>query len=173
MNWRDELRQLSFPAEFRIPEPEWPVEALAFIQELLKATGSSPAKPPDRPKQEEKSEKFYLELGMSLWRLRQKMVAPGTEEPREEMRRAWRHLESALETLAQEGVEVQDHDGMVFSPGMSLRVIAFQPTPGYRQETVIETVLPSIYHHNRLIQMGEVIVASPDESSPAAASASA
>jgi hypothetical protein len=45
---------------------------------------------------------------------------------------------------------------------MSLKVVAFQPTPGIGRERVIETIKPTIYFKGKAIQMGEVIVGRPD-----------
>src|SRR5205823_4748853 len=102
------------------------------------------------------------DVGTGLWRLRQKMVQPGTDRPLDEMRRAYRHLESIWDALVQAGVEILDHTGALFDSGMSLRVIAFQPTPGLGHEKVIETIKPTIYYAGQPIQVGEVIVETPD-----------
>jgi hypothetical protein len=103
-------------------------------------------------------------IGTGLWRLRQRLLEPGSTQPREEMRRANRDLEGLWDTLAEAGVEILDHTGAPFDAGMSLKVIAFQPTPGIVREKVLETVKPTIYYKKQWIQMGEVIVAMPEKS---------
>ena len=106
---------------------------------------------------------MLADIGTGLWRLRQKMVKPGTNLPLDEMRRPYRHLESVWDALVQAGAEIQDHTDKPFDPGMSLRVISYQPTPGVRRERVIETIKPTIYFKGKPIQMGEVIVGRPEK----------
>ncbi|MHA2616630.1 MAG: hypothetical protein V2G48_07550 [bacterium JZ-2024 1] len=106
--------------------------------------------------------RFLADIGTSLWRMKQKMVKPGTNQPLEEMQRPFRHLESAWDALIQAGVEIQDHTDKPFDPGMSLKVVCYQPTPGIERERVIETIKPTVYFRGRQIQMGEVIVGRPE-----------
>ena len=47
---------------------------------------------------------------------------------------------------------------------MSLKVLAFQPTPGLTRERIVETIKPTIYFADQTLQMGEVIVATPEDS---------
>jgi hypothetical protein len=106
--------------------------------------------------------RMVADIGTGLWRMRQKMVKPGTDEPLEEMRRVYRHFESVWDSIVQAGADIQDHTDDLYSSGTSLRVIAFQPTADIERETVTETLKPTIYFRGRLIQMGEVIVATPE-----------
>jgi hypothetical protein len=89
------------------------------------------------------------------------MLQPGTDRPREEMRRVFRHVESGWDVLAQAGVEILDHTDAPFSPGQSLKVIEYQPTPGLGREKVLETIKPTVYLKKHMVQMGEVIVGTP------------
>jgi hypothetical protein len=93
--------------------------------------------------------------------MRNKMVQPGTDVPLPEVRGLYRHLESTWDALAGAGVEIQSHDGTAADPGLSLSVVAYQPTPGLDRDRVIETIRPTVYHHGRVIQQGEVIVGTP------------
>jgi hypothetical protein len=92
------------------------------------------------------------------------MLEPGTDRPLDEMRRAYRHLESVMDVAREAGLEIQDHTGAPFHSGMALQVLAFQPTPGVQREKVEETIKPTIYLNGTMIQMGEVIVATPEVS---------
>jgi len=80
---------------------------------------------------------------------------------REEMKRVYRHVEAALENLREMGIEVKDHTGEAFDYGQSLKVITTQPIQGITRETVIETIKPTIYFQEHLIQTGEVVIATP------------
>ena len=104
--------------------------------------------------------RLIRQLGTELWRLKMKMVDQ-SGEPIEEMKRAYRHLKSALDLLADAGFEISDHIGKRYDQGMLLDVIAFQPASGIESDTIIETIKPSIYYCGKPIQSGEVIVATP------------
>jgi hypothetical protein len=150
----DDFRQFSFPGPFRIGPPEIPEQMQEALERLAqgKDLGAGPAE----------SVKLLVSLATELFRLRQKMVKPGTSEPREEVRRAWRHAETMGELFQQAGYEVQDHTGKRFEIGLDLSVVAYQPTAGIDRETIIETIRPSIYHQGVQIQRGEVVVGKPE-----------
>ena len=73
-----------------------------------------------------------------------------------------RHLETIWDNLSQEGIEIVEHTHKPFDPGMSIKVLAYQETPGLERETIIETIKPTIYNKDDRIQMGEVIVGTPN-----------
>jgi hypothetical protein len=164
------VRQLAQPREFRIQPVPYSREMLELIERLALSMGTTaavagPAIEDTLAYQELMSFMINLlsQLGTGLWRLKQKMVKPGTDEPLDEMRRAFRHLESTWDTLVQAGVEIQDHTGQAVPEGgvYALKAIAYEATPGLDREQVIETVKPSIYFRSQRIQMGEVIVGTP------------
>src|SRR5262245_17113628 len=72
--------------------------------------------------------RMIANVGTGLWRMRQKMVNPDTNEPHEEMRRIYRNFESVWDSIDQAEVQIQDHTGNLYKSGTTLRVIAFQPT---------------------------------------------
>lgn len=111
----------------------------------------------------ERHNQMLADVGTGLWRLRQKMQKPGTNQPLDEMRRAFRHLESVWDALAQAGIEIHDYNDRPFDEGLSLKVIAYQPTAGLARQRIIETIKPSIYASSEMIQLGEVIVGTPEE----------
>jgi hypothetical protein len=171
------LRQLLHPAPFRIARPQWP-DDLAVLLAYRSALGDAvPAAPSaiasgesDREgptagatatSRADVEQRLLVDLGTGLWRLRQRLLDPATGEPREEVRKAYRHFASSWDALQDAGVEVQDHTGHLYDPGHSLKVIAFQPVPELSQDTVVETIRPSIYYGGRRLQVGEVIVGTP------------
>lgn len=105
-------------------------------------------------------------IATALWRMRNKMVVPGTDRPQPELRGLFRHLESAWDALRDTGIEVQSHDGLATDPGLALSVVAFQPTAGFDCDRVIETIRPTVYLNGRTIQQGEVVVGTPLEEDP-------
>jgi len=102
------------------------------------------------------------EVATNAWRAKAKMIDADTKEPREEMARVYRHIENILEGISKMGLRLWDPMDEVYDSGMALKVIAFQPTAGLQKERILETVRPSIYWNDKLIQMGEVIVGTPE-----------
>jgi len=159
-------RQSKYPKEFRIQESKWPPDMVATFDKMTRSLPSKPAKPKELPRQPREDMRWVANVGTGLWRLRQKMLKPGTNEPLEETRRLYRYVESMWDALAQAGVEIHDHTQAVFDSGLSLKVVAFQPTAGFTREIVVETIKPTIYFKNERLQMGEVIVGTPEKTEP-------
>lgn len=166
------LRQLMFRKAFRIPAPVWPADVLEQIEAARRDRGDRAPRPESRLEPgltaNEDTMVLVAELVTGLWRIRRRLLADGNGEPPEGQRAVFRHVESAWDVLAQKGIEVRDDVGARYVPGMALRVVAFQPTPGIQHEKVIESIRPSIFYRERLLQRGEVIVATPENSTQAA-----
>jgi hypothetical protein len=103
-------------------------------------------------------------LATNVWRAKSKMIDPITGEPREESRRPYRHVEAAFETFQDLGVRLSDWRDQPYDAGLPVKVLSFQPTPGLQFDTVIEVVRPAVFWHDRLLQVGEVIVGTPETS---------
>jgi hypothetical protein len=160
MKIRHYLHQWLLPKEFRIKKSIWSPELIKDLEKSILDSASKPSSILDKGQIG-----TLADVGTGLWRLRQKMVVPGTEKPLEEMRRAYRHLEFTLDALARTNIRIQDHTGeMVPEGGISkLKVLAYQPHPGIEHKQVQETIKPTIYYMDQMIQMGEVIVSVPEE----------
>jgi hypothetical protein len=105
--------------------------------------------------------KGFAEAVTNAWRAKIRMLDPVTGDVREEMRRVYRHVEATLEVFVGLGIQLKDHTGETFDYGSALKVITTQPTPGILQESVIETIKPTVYWNQQLIQIGEVVIATP------------
>ena len=103
----------------------------------------------------------WADIANAVWSLQQKSRDPATTEIRDEFRPISRHVERLAECLAEIGIEAQNHTNQPFDSGQSLEVIAFQPTAGIAREVVLETIRPSVYLKGQRIQVGQVIVATP------------
>lgn len=121
------------------------------------------ANPESKPLLLQVKSDFWIDIASAAWKLRQKVIDPITREPKEEMRSLLRYVDAIWDSLSQVGLEIQDHTNQPFDSGQSLEVLAFQPTPGILRETVLETVKPTIYLKELRLQMGQVIVATPQE----------
>jgi hypothetical protein len=100
------------------------------------------------------------EIATTLWRLETKML-DDTGVPLPEFRNLYRHVRSGIDTLQDAGITIQTHRDAPFDPGLLLTVVAYQPSPGLDRERVLETIRPTLYFADRVIQNGEVIVGTP------------
>jgi len=158
MTWvRAELRQRRHNRAFRIGPPVWDEERRARLERMLAALDATEGA------LDQLDEKALADAVTNLWSARRKLAgpAPNGGRPTQEARHADRYLRNCDEALAEAGLVVQDHDGDMFTPGRSLRVLVFENDSKLTTETVLETVRPSIYLHDRRIQMGQVIVGRP------------
>jgi hypothetical protein len=108
--------------------------------------------------------RLIADVGTGLWRLRLKMLPLGAKQPTDDNRRAFKQLEAILDTLGTAGVQIRDHTGEPVPRGgiYALKVLAYEPTSGLAREQVIETIKPTIYLKDRVIQLGEVIIGTPE-----------
>ena len=105
---------------------------------------------------------LVADLATGLWRLRQRFL-DAAGQPLDALRRPLRDVDMLLSRLREEEIEIQDHTGQEYDPSLSLRVAAFQPLPGVERDRILETLKPTVYHHQQRIQVGEVIVAIPED----------
>ena len=150
------LRQRRFPAEFRIgpppaviapPEPSPPVPPVAIPTDTSGLT-----------------DRAVADIVTELWRTTRKIDdSDGTIDVPRVQRQANRHLRAAWDRLAEAGIEAQGYDGTRFDAGLDLNVLTYQDDPDVVEETVMETIRPSVYRDGRRIQVGQVIVAMPEQ----------
>ncbi len=157
----ENLRQtIVYSKEFRIAAPKWwdltDAMAIEDIIELIRSKSRDEKSPMD----DKGLLNLTIEMGTTFWRL-QRRVTAGGEVP-QEMRRILRDVEAMEDALKQASIEVKDPTGQKYVDGMALKVIARQATPGIACETVIETIKPTIYCRDNLVQQGEVIVGIPE-----------
>jgi hypothetical protein len=152
------------PDEFKLPPGELPderriTETIMRVQQVMLAEqkGSSEV----RHIVPTHILKGMADIATNIWKVKAKMLHGVSGEVRDEMKRVYRHIESALETFDEMGLEVKDHTGDAFDYGLPLKVIATQPTSGITRENVIETIKPTIYWQQQIVQMGEVVIATP------------
>lgn len=168
------LRQQLQPEPFRIPAVNLQgtdsdrnqklEDLLELIGGLSKVpqSGLAPPQPSDALSGEMvKVLRLLAEVTTGIWRTQQRMLKPGTIEPQEDMRRAYRPLQAVLDALSQAGVEIIDRTQQPYTTGLAERVVAFEEDAGISHEVVKETVKPAIYYSGRMLQQGEIIVGRP------------
>lgn len=99
-----------------------------------------------------------------IWRALRKLdQGPGSLSPAD-LRQIRLQVRASRQALADDGLEIQEHDGEPFDSGLSLEALVFQDDAELTREVVLETVRPSVYFRGRRIQMGQVIVGRPPQS---------
>lgn len=146
------LRQWLYPPEFRI----YPVKSYDF-NTILKVVANLPDKGLSSTINEE-SIRFLSDLSRSLWRLEKKMTKPGTDQPLEEMSRAYSSLTSIWNIIIQSGVSVREHTGLLYNSALPVEAIGYQEVLGISEPKIIETIKPTVYLHGNPVQYGEVVV---------------
>jgi hypothetical protein len=104
---------------------------------------------------------LLIDLCVTVWSARKRMLVPGSDAPETEYRRLFVPIREAWTKLADRGIEIIDHDGQPYDPGLSLEVRSIQPSPGLTEETVIRTVKPTIHWGDQRLQMGVVEIGAP------------
>jgi hypothetical protein len=105
--------------------------------------------------------KALVSIATNVWRSKKKMMDAATGEIREGMKPVDRHIEAIRRNLLEVGIQIHDHTGETYDEGQPMKVIATKPTRGPERQHVSETLLPSIFWNNRLIQNGEIEIATP------------
>lgn len=152
------LRQMLYPKPFRIGHVPIPTletakpDRNAVSDDSFAAIAAEQALAPD-------IQKLIVQLATNLWRINNKLQ--GADESDKTLRSIRRHTESALDTLAGGQVEIKDHTNEKYIPGMALDVLAFQPDLSVQDEIISETIKPSVYYQDKLVQRGEVVVLMP------------
>lgn len=63
-----------------------------------------------------------------------------------------------LKSLRKNGFQIVEFDGKKFNDGMSIKVLGYDSKPGVEEDTIIETVKPTIFFNDKEYLKGEVIV---------------
>jgi hypothetical protein len=100
-------------------------------------------------------------IATNTWRAKTKIADATTGEIRDEMKRVGRHIEAIYRNLGELGIIIRDHTGEPYDEGQPMKVVASKPTVGLTKKRVSETLLPSIFWYDHLIQNGEVEIAIP------------
>lgn len=169
-SFRQRIRQRRFPPEFRIPAPQAPPVAAAPEQppapdplpEQPLVPDPLPESPPE-PAHADLDDRTVADVATNMWRVLKRFSDDSDGEVPKAQRMAMRNLSAMSERLHEAGIRVQDHDGIPWDPGMSLKAIAYEPRPNVERETVVETVRPTVYRGGQCIQFGHVIVGVPEK----------
>jgi hypothetical protein len=167
-NILNDIRQWCYPSEFRIPRPAgrpFADDINAVLKTLSEAIHTLSAEAPISGNQPSGSavddERFICDLSTRLWRLRNSLQQPGSQEAVPGVERGYRHLERLLFSLENLGIRIVDRTGSFYDPGMALKVVSSEPMDGIGSEIIKETICPAVYRDEKLIQVPQVVVGIP------------
>ena len=167
----ESARQRMHPGPFRIEEP---LDLADISQSASTGQQGLPTAPLSKRRTEVDPKQLLQAIAAvatALWRARMKLEAESKVELPSELRHLPRHIQAAWDALAAGHIEVQDPKGQRYVPGMAVNPITFQPMEGIGTEIIHETLKPSVFYKDILIQRADVIVARPIEGHDKAASA--
>ena len=110
--------------------------------------------------------KQLASVATSTWRMRSRLWGQQDQEPvvsvtPEDIKRLQRSVDAIFTALKEAGVEIRDRTGEPFDYGLPEKVVATKQKQGINKELVSETLLPTIYWRDCLVQKGEVILSTP------------
>jgi len=123
--------------------------------------------------------KALISIANNFWRAKKRMSDAVTGDIREDMKRVHERIEAIRRSLVElgivilyekephdeglpnTGIKIRDHTRDVYDEGQPMQVVASKPTPGLDKKRVSETLLPSIFWNDRLIQNGQIEIATP------------
>lgn len=120
-----------------------------------------------RIRAEDATDRFLSELATIAFRLSVRIHEPRTGSIQADMKGIGRQVEALRDLLASAGLEIVDHTNQTTpsTGAFQQRVLALERVAGLTCETVIETVKPTVRYQGRLLQVGEVILGAPPETS--------
>lgn len=163
-------RQLLQPPEFRIEVPDVPEDIALPSRNPSAAVRHPVAENTVEQKKSVGLRKAVAGLATAIWRVQRSLKRAMVTGPADDLRGLERHVNSCFDLFQEHRIELRDHAGQKFVPGMALDVLAFQPMADIARDTIVETIRPSVFYQDELLQKGEVIVAVPDVMEPAAKS---
>jgi len=156
----DILQWLCYPQEFRIVFPKY-LELSESLEEPDISQTPIPIQSPLSYRNEEELLDMAVDVGTLVWRIQRRLSV--MEQLPKELNRISRDIESTWNALSQRSIEIKDHTGQDYVTGMALRVITSQPVTNLTKKQIIETLKPTIYYKEKIVQIGEVIIGVPEE----------
>jgi hypothetical protein len=158
------LDKLKLEKQFPLGKHHWPIEQQTKETFLAVMTAGQRQREPRRaePSVADAHEKALASIATNAWKAKSRLKDADSVEDGGVLKRVNGDLERIWNVLVEDlGLEVKDHTGKDFDYGMALKVVTTQPMAGINKERVIETIKPTIYWKNKIIQIGEVVVATP------------
>jgi hypothetical protein len=150
------MKQMWFPAAFRLPEPEFTREQLDLLEDLIQLIQPTLSREEQVMSDERGSmARFLVDLGTGIWRIRRKIE--GLSRMPKEIKDALYSLESTWASMSEGGVEILDHTGTIPLKDEA-KVVEVREIPNLTRDQVVETIKPTIMLKGEVIQVGEVVM---------------
>ena len=157
--FKTKLKQLWYPAAFRLPEPEFTSDQLDILEELIQLIHPNLAKIEMATRDERvQMAQFLVELGTGIWRIRRKIE--GMKRMPKEIKEALFSLESTWASMTAGGVEIVDYLGTIPLKSEA-KIVEVRDIPDLSREQVVEVIKPTIFLRGEVIQVGEVVMGRP------------
>ena len=171
-------RNDSFEIKSASISPDESIKELAKTVFEIGAKASS-SQPADVPHQSAEQLKALISIANNFWRARKRMSDNVTGDIRDDMKRVHERIEAIRRSLVEMGIvilyeketleegrpnmgiKIRDHTRDVYDEGQPMQVVASKPMLGLDKKRVSETLLPSIFWNDRLIQNGQIEIATP------------
>ena len=155
-SFKTKLKQMWFPADFRLPEPEFTREQLDLLEELIQLIQPTLSREEQALSDERGGmARFLVDLGTGIWRIRRKIE--GLSRMPKEIKDALFSLESTWASMSEGGVEILDHTGTIPLKNEA-RIVEILAIPNLSRDQVVETIKPTIMLKGEVIQVGEVVM---------------
>jgi hypothetical protein len=143
-------------------------DSLNALQRELDSITQSPAPSPSLSRDSESIERTMAILATQAWRMGNRLIDSDTKEARETLEsRDCRNVGRAWETIMDElltfGVTIKDRTGENYDEGLPEKVVNGEPRAGLTHPRIIETLKPTIYLEQKIIQLGDIIVGLPTQ----------
>ncbi len=114
----------------------------------------------------ESLERTMAILATQAWKMSNRLIDPATKEARETLesrdcRGVTRALEIIMDELRDCGITIKDRTGEAYDEGLPEKVIHGEPRADLHRPQILETLKPSIFLHQKFIQLGDIIVGLP------------
>lgn len=144
-----------------VTETQDPVETL--IRELHAMAALPPS---STPRDSESLERTMAVLATQAWRMGSRLIDPASSEARETLEsRDCRNLARAWEAIMDEirafGITIKDRTGEVYDEGLPEKVVHGESRADLTRPQIIETLKPTIFLEQKIIQLGDIIVGLP------------
>lgn len=154
----ESARQLMQPAAFRIAAP--PASEPGVQESAIEADPSA-----SKYGQLNMALKTLAAVATAIWRAKSKLDAEAEATLPDELRNLPRHIQAAWDALKAGQIQVDDPTGRQYVPGMAVNTLTIQPLDGITCEVIHETIKPSVYFNDALIQRADVILGRPADES--------
>ena len=157
----DGARQMMHPAPFRIKQS---LDLVTIVAGVMPAPKHGTAV--SRPRKELDADSRHLlhviaSVATAVWRMKTKLEAESKAELPAELRHLPRHVQAAWDALTSGEIEIRDHKGDRYDPGMAVHPVTYSPDSSVPPNTIVETLKPTVFWKDVLIQRADVILASP------------